>query len=147
MKLCLCGCGQEVDEVHDYKGGHNLLTEECKNKRRQSLHDTNFVKVDAKKRSNRLCKCGCGQPVKYKYALYCVGHHNKGKPAHNKGMHWKIREDCPKKLVGFKKPNAKGHPISDIAKDKLRKIMQGNPKCGRKNDPNTFDKSSNSNQK
>jgi len=115
MKLCLCGCGQEVDEVHDYKGGHNLLTEECKDKRRQSLHDTNFVKVDAKKRSNRLCKCGCGQPVKYKYALYCVGHHNKGKPARNKGMHWKIREDCPKKLDG----------LSVEHKDNIRKAESG----------------------
>jgi hypothetical protein len=80
--------------------------------------------------SDRLCKCGCGQKVKYKYAQYVKGHHLKGKVAQNKGKHWKIRNDCPKKL----------HGLSERHKINIGKSVDGekNGFYGRKHKPETI---------
>ena len=145
MKLCLCGCGQEVDEVHNYKAGHNFLTEDCKNKKKRSLHDPNFVKEDRKKRSNRLCKCGCGQSVTYKYAIYVKGHQNKNKTGHNRGQHWNIRDDSDKKLNGLSEEHkikiglkSKGHEVPQELRVRLQHVMKGNKKCGQNGERNYF---------
>ncbi len=121
IKLCKCGCGKPV--AHDYNTyimGHNdsrhgvLLTAEV-----------------------RFCKCDCGMQVRYRYANYAPGHHNKNKPAHNKGMHWKIRDDCPKKLCGFSEEHeaklriirSRGHKTSEKTKEILRQKLHGNKRC------------------
>jgi hypothetical protein len=91
----------------------------------------------------KYCKCGCGRIVKYKYAQYVVGHHLKGK-SQVKGKHWKIRDDCPKKLHGLSEEHKINIGKSEIGenngfygkkhnpktienmKDKLRIMMSGN---------------------
>lgn len=151
IKLCRCGCGEQVKPNRDYIYGHNLRyywytkgvqrsgeknpfygrhhTAEAKAK----MVAPHIGKPLSEEHKHKISQANIGRVISEKRRVQLLGNQ------FAKGKHWRLSEETKRNMPQlFKKGKApwnKGkHNIRHLAeeeKEHLRQVMRGNLKCGR----------------